>query len=35
MKASGVDMCVYKEYANPVEKEELVVKPIMAKLGPV
>jgi glycyl-tRNA synthetase len=35
MKASGVDMTVYKEYANPVEKEELVVKPIMAKLGPV
>lgn len=35
MKASGVDMRVYKEYANPVEKEELVVKPIMAKLGPV
>jgi glycyl-tRNA synthetase len=35
MKASGVDMTVYKEYATPVEKEELVVKPIMAKLGPV
>lgn len=35
MKASGVDMTVYKEYANPVEKEELVVKPNMAKLGPV
>jgi len=35
MKASGVDMSVYKEYVNPVEKEELVVKPIMAKLGPV
>ena len=35
MKASGVDMTVYKEYANPLEKEELVVKPIMAKLGPV
>ena len=34
MKASGVDMTVYKEYQNPVEKEELVVKPIMAKLGP-
>jgi glycyl-tRNA synthetase len=34
MKASGIDMTVYKEYANPVEKEELVVKPIMAKLGP-
>jgi glycyl-tRNA synthetase len=35
MKASGVDMTVYKEYQNPVETEELVVKPIMAKLGPV
>ena len=35
MKASGVDMTVYKEYANPVEKEELVIKPIMAKLGPI
>ena len=35
MKASGVDMTVYKEYVNPQEKEELVVKPIMAKFGPV
>jgi glycyl-tRNA synthetase len=35
MKASGVDMTVYKEYANPIAKEDLVVKPIMAKLGPV
>jgi glycyl-tRNA synthetase len=35
MKASGIDMTVYKEYANPVEKEELTLKPIMAKLGPV
>ncbi len=35
MKASGVDMTVYKEYPNPVEKEELTVKPNMAKLGPV
>jgi glycyl-tRNA synthetase len=35
MKASGTDMTVYKEYANPVEKEELVVKPNMAKLGPI
>jgi glycyl-tRNA synthetase len=35
MKASGVDMTVYKEYTNPVEKEELTVKPIMAKLGPI
>jgi len=35
MKASGADMRVYKEYKTPVEKEALVVKPIMAKLGPV
>ena len=35
MKASGVDMTVYKEYPNPVETEELVAKPILAKLGPV
>ena len=35
MKASGVDMTVYKEYATPIEKEELTVKPIMAKLGPI
>ena len=35
MKASGVDMTVYKEYPNPQEKEELVVKPIMAKFGPI
>jgi glycyl-tRNA synthetase len=35
MKASGADLTVYKEYANPIETEELVVKPIMAKLGPV
>ncbi len=34
MKASGVDMTIYKEYATPIEKEELTVKPIMAKLGP-
>ena len=34
MQASGVDMTVYKEYDNPVEKEMLTVKPIMAKLGP-
>ena len=35
MKASGVDMRVYKEYATPVETEQIVVKPVMAKLGPV
>jgi glycyl-tRNA synthetase len=27
-------MRVYKEYAAPVEKEQFVVKPVMAKLGP-
>ncbi len=35
MKASGIDLRVYKEYPVPVETEALVVKPIMAKLGPV
>jgi glycyl-tRNA synthetase len=34
MKASGVDLRVYKEYLVPVEKEELAVKPVMAKFGP-
>ena len=34
MKASGADLRVYKEYPTPVEKEQLVVKPVMAKLGP-
>jgi glycyl-tRNA synthetase len=34
MKASGIDLRVYKEYPTPVEEEQLVVKPIMAKLGP-
>jgi glycyl-tRNA synthetase len=35
MRASGADMRVYKEYQEPVEKEALVVKPIMAKFGPL
>ncbi len=35
MKASGVDMRVYKEYASPTETEKQIVKPNMAKLGPV
>jgi glycyl-tRNA synthetase len=35
MKASGADMRIFKEYATPVEKEQLVAKPIMARLGPV
>ena len=34
MKTSGADLRVYKEYKTPVEQEQLVVKPIMAKLGP-
>jgi glycyl-tRNA synthetase len=34
MKTSGADLRVYKEYEKPVEEEQLVVKPIMAKLGP-
>jgi glycyl-tRNA synthetase len=35
MKSSGVDMQVFKEYEQPVEKEQCTVKPVMAKLGPV
>ncbi len=35
MKASGADMRIFKEYETPIEKEQLVVKPVMAKLGPV
>jgi len=35
MKSSGVDMQVFKEYGQPVEKEQRTVKPVMAKLGPV
>jgi glycyl-tRNA synthetase len=33
-RASGADLQVYKEYETPVESEQLVVKPVMAKLGP-
>ncbi|MEM4243508.1 MAG: glycine--tRNA ligase [Candidatus Bathyarchaeia archaeon] len=35
MEASGVDLRVYKEYDTPKEEEQLIVKPIMAKLGPI
>ena len=35
MKASGADMRVFKEYATPIEQEQPVVKPAMAKLGPL
>jgi len=34
-KASGTDLRVYKEYPEPIEEEQLVVKPVMSKLGPV
>ncbi|NWF87289.1 glycine--tRNA ligase [Candidatus Bathyarchaeota archaeon] len=34
MEFSGQDMRVYKEYEKPVEREQLVIKPIMARLGP-
>ncbi|MDH7563587.1 MAG: glycine--tRNA ligase [Candidatus Bathyarchaeota archaeon] len=34
-ESSGVDMCVFKEYEKPVEREQLVIKPLMANLGPV
>jgi glycyl-tRNA synthetase len=35
MRFSGVDMYVFKEHEKPVEREKTVVKPLMAKLGPV
>jgi glycyl-tRNA synthetase len=35
MGFSGEDMRVYKEYEKPIEREQLVIKPIMSKLGPV
>lgn len=34
MNFSGEDLQVYKEYTKPVEKEQLIIKPVMAKLGP-
>ncbi len=34
-KASGADLRVYKEYPEPIEEEQLVVKPVMSKLGPI
>ena len=34
-KASGADLRVFKEYPQPIEEEQLVVKPVMSKLGPV
>ena len=35
MDSSGTDMTVFKEYSKPIEKEQVIIKPIMAKLGPV
>jgi glycyl-tRNA synthetase len=35
MERSGADMQIFKEYEQPVEKERDVVKPNMARLGPV
>ena len=35
MKASGADLRVYKEYPTPIEEDQLTVKPLMAKMGPV
>ncbi|MEM1565719.1 MAG: glycine--tRNA ligase [Candidatus Bathyarchaeia archaeon] len=34
MQHSGVDTRVFKEYEKPIEIEKVVVKPLMAKLGP-
>ncbi len=34
MEFSGEDMNVFKEYEKPIEKEQLTIKPTMAKLGP-
>ncbi|MEM4704833.1 MAG: glycine--tRNA ligase, partial [Candidatus Bathyarchaeia archaeon] len=34
MKHAGVDMTIFKEHAKPIEKEQVVIKPLMAKLGP-
>lgn len=35
MEYSGEDMRIYKDYEKPVEKEELTIKPVVAKLGPL
>ena len=31
---SGQDMYVFKEYEKPIEKEQITIKPVMARLGP-
>lgn len=33
-KASGSDLRVFKEYSKPIEIEQMIVKPNMAKMGP-
>jgi glycyl-tRNA synthetase len=35
MEFSGEDMRVFKEYEKPAETQKLIIKPIMAKLGPI
>ena len=35
MQSTGADMQIFKEYKKPIEKEQLLVKPQMAKLGPI
>jgi glycyl-tRNA synthetase len=35
MQFSGMDMRVFKEHEKPVERKQTVVKPLMARLGPV
>ena len=35
MEHSGVDMHVFKEYEKSIEKEQITIKPVMAKLGPI
>ncbi len=35
MEFSGEDMHVFKEYEKPIEGEQLIIRPIMAKLGPI
>lgn len=34
MDFSGEDMRVYKEHGKPIEREQLLIKPLMAKVGP-
>ena len=34
MEFSGEDLRVYKEHGKPIEREQFLIKPLMAKLGP-